>query len=195
MRKSIERVELVDDFVKRVFSGSLHAKRILSLANGTLGVLTGASLAVSVIGHALAQASGLLDRHASSYDNTIRLWDVAAGAEPWTTRSGCGMWRPGPSPGQHDPAVGCGGRGRDGKSPRRAARPAAGTGRRPRRNAPRGAPSRPRPPHPTAGSCCQKSRPRRAARPAAGTGRRPRRNAPRGAPSRPPAALDSAEAE
>jgi hypothetical protein len=52
-------MELVHDFLKRAFSGSLHAKRILSLANGTLGVLTGASLAVSVIGHALAQARGL----------------------------------------------------------------------------------------------------------------------------------------
>jgi len=50
MRKSIERMELVHDFLKRAFSGSLHAKRILSVANGTLGVLTGASLAVSVIG-------------------------------------------------------------------------------------------------------------------------------------------------
>ena len=41
-----------------------------------------------------------------------------------------------------------------------------------RRNAPRGARSRPRSPHPTAGSCCPRS-PRRAARPAAGTGRDP----------------------
>src|SRR5271165_5299677 len=40
MRKSIERTELVHDFLKRAFSGSLHAKRILSLANGTLGVLS-----------------------------------------------------------------------------------------------------------------------------------------------------------
>jgi hypothetical protein len=54
MRKSIERMELVHDFLKRAFSGSLHAKRILSLANGTLGVLR--RLAVLVIGHALAQA-------------------------------------------------------------------------------------------------------------------------------------------
>jgi FkbM family methyltransferase len=63
MRKSIERMELVHDFLKRKFSGSLHAKRILSLANGTLGVLRGASLA-SVIGRAGAQARDLMDRHA-----------------------------------------------------------------------------------------------------------------------------------
>jgi hypothetical protein len=41
VRKSIDRMELIHDFLKRAFSGSLHAKRILSLANGTLGVLTG----------------------------------------------------------------------------------------------------------------------------------------------------------
>ena len=86
MRKSIERMELVHGFVKRAFSGSLHAKRIFSLANGTLGVLTGASLAVSVIGHALAQARGLADRHAiKQVDRLLSnaglvVWDLFA---PW----------------------------------------------------------------------------------------------------------------
>ncbi len=86
MRKSIERVELVHEFVERTFSGSLHAKRIFSLANGTLGVLTGASLAVSVIGHALAQARGLADRHAiKQVDRLLSnagvvVWDLFA---PW----------------------------------------------------------------------------------------------------------------
>ncbi len=86
MRKSIDRMELVHDFLKRAFSGSLHAKRILSLANGALGVVTGASLAVSVIGHALAQARGLLDRHAIKQVDRllsnagIVVWDLFA---PW----------------------------------------------------------------------------------------------------------------
>ena len=86
MRKSIDRMELVHDFLKRAFSGSLHAKRILSLANGTLGVLTGASLAVSVIGHGLAQARGLMDRHAiKQVDRLLSnagvvVWDLFA---PW----------------------------------------------------------------------------------------------------------------
>ena len=86
MRRSIERMELVHGFVKRAFSGSLHAKRIFSLANGTLGVLTGASLAVSVIGHALAQARGLADRHAiKQVDRLLSnaglvVWDLFA---PW----------------------------------------------------------------------------------------------------------------
>jgi len=35
MRKSIDRMELVHDFLKRTFSESLNARRILSLANGT----------------------------------------------------------------------------------------------------------------------------------------------------------------
>ena len=44
--------------------GACTPKRIVSLANGVVGVVTGASLAVSVIGHALARARGLVDRHA-----------------------------------------------------------------------------------------------------------------------------------
>ena len=64
MRKPVERVEFIHHFVERAFAGSLHAKRIVSLANGVVGVVTGASLAVSVIGHALARARGLVDRHA-----------------------------------------------------------------------------------------------------------------------------------
>src|SRR5271166_2301406 len=80
------QVDRAHDFLKRAFSGSLHAKRILSLANGTLGVLTGASLAVSVIGHALAQARGLADRHAiKQVDRLLSnagvvVWDLFA---PW----------------------------------------------------------------------------------------------------------------
>lgn len=41
----------------------MHAKRVISLANGTLGVMTTASLAVSMIGHGLAQARGLATKH------------------------------------------------------------------------------------------------------------------------------------
>jgi hypothetical protein len=58
------RLADVRRFLDGVFAGHVHAKRIASLANGTLGVMTGASLAVSMIGHALAQARGLLSKHA-----------------------------------------------------------------------------------------------------------------------------------
>jgi len=64
MKPHIDRVEFAHDFLSRIFAGNLHAKRIESLANGALGVMTSASLTVSIIGHTLAQARGLIDKHA-----------------------------------------------------------------------------------------------------------------------------------
>jgi hypothetical protein len=54
----------VERFVEELFEDDLHAKRVESLANATLGVMSGASLAVSMIGQALAQARGLNTNHA-----------------------------------------------------------------------------------------------------------------------------------
>jgi len=51
------------EFIGTLFGGDLHAKRVLSLANGTLGVLTSASLAVHAIGQGLAHAQGTLSKH------------------------------------------------------------------------------------------------------------------------------------
>jgi hypothetical protein len=51
-------------FLAGLFEGDLHAKRVLSLANATLGVIRTASLAVHTIGHGLALARGLLSKHA-----------------------------------------------------------------------------------------------------------------------------------
>ncbi|MCI0442580.1 IS4 family transposase, partial [bacterium] len=39
-----------------LFGEDVHAKRVYSLANATLGVMTGASLAIHAIGQGLAQA-------------------------------------------------------------------------------------------------------------------------------------------
>jgi hypothetical protein len=64
MLNQIDRIEFVHTFLEETFSPDLRAKRIESLANGAVGVLTSASLAVSVIGHALARARGLADKHA-----------------------------------------------------------------------------------------------------------------------------------
>jgi hypothetical protein len=64
MKPQIDRAKISHDFLSRIFSESLHAKRIESLANAALGVMTSASLAVSIIGHALARARGLIDKHA-----------------------------------------------------------------------------------------------------------------------------------
>jgi hypothetical protein len=52
--RSAPQHDFVHDFVNRVFVGDLRAKRAPSLANGALGVMTRATLAVGLIGRALA---------------------------------------------------------------------------------------------------------------------------------------------
>jgi len=54
----------VHEFVEELFEEDMHEKRVLSLANATVGVMAGASLAVATIGQALAQARGLRTKHA-----------------------------------------------------------------------------------------------------------------------------------
>jgi len=54
----------VHRFLTGLFDGELHAKRVLSLANATLGVITTASLAVNTIGQGLALARGRMTKHA-----------------------------------------------------------------------------------------------------------------------------------
>jgi hypothetical protein len=44
MRAPKERFDFVHEFLNRVFDDDLHDKRVLFLANGALGVMTGASL-------------------------------------------------------------------------------------------------------------------------------------------------------
>ena len=51
------------NFINILYEGDLHAKRVLSLANATLGVLTSASLAIHAVGRGLAQAMGTLTKH------------------------------------------------------------------------------------------------------------------------------------
>ncbi len=80
MRAPKERFDFVHEFLNRVFIEDLHAKRVLSLANGTLGVMTGAALAVSLIGQALAKARGLFAK--SAIKQVDRLLSNA-GVVPW----------------------------------------------------------------------------------------------------------------
>jgi len=54
----------VHGFLSGLFSADVHAKRVYSLANATLGVMTAASLAVAAIGHGLALARGGMTKHA-----------------------------------------------------------------------------------------------------------------------------------
>jgi hypothetical protein len=71
-------------FVGGVYGTDLHAKRIDSLAGATLGVMQSASLAVAMIGQALAQARGLVTKHAIKQvdrmlsNNGIDVWDSFA---------------------------------------------------------------------------------------------------------------------
>ena len=48
--KAVLRRDDISEFITNLYEGDLHAKRVLSLANATLGVLTNASLAVHAIG-------------------------------------------------------------------------------------------------------------------------------------------------
>ena len=52
------------EFMNALFSEDVHAKRVYSLANATLGVISSASLAVNTIGQGLALARGMMTRHA-----------------------------------------------------------------------------------------------------------------------------------
>src|SRR5829696_5235710 len=54
----------IEAFIDGLYGTDLHAKRIASLAGATLGVMRAASLAVAMIGQALAQARGLVTKHA-----------------------------------------------------------------------------------------------------------------------------------
>src|SRR3979490_1488468 len=78
------RLKDIRAFIDRLFDHDLHAKRVDALAGATLGVMTGASLAVAVIGQALAQARGLGPHHAVKQvdglmsNQGIDVWDSFA---------------------------------------------------------------------------------------------------------------------
>ncbi len=57
-------IEGVRRFLESVFEGDVHAMRVYSMANATLGLLSSASLAVHAIGQGLAHARGLITKHA-----------------------------------------------------------------------------------------------------------------------------------
>ena len=79
-------VDFVESYLGSVFAEDLHAKRVLSLALGTLGVMAGASLAVAVIGQSMAQARGRMTKHAIKQvdrllsNRGIVVWDMF---DPW----------------------------------------------------------------------------------------------------------------
>lgn len=78
------RFDDVRGFIGGLYGSDLHAKRVDALAGATLGVMTGASLAVAMIGQALAQARGLVTKHAVKQvdrlmsNQGIDVWDSLA---------------------------------------------------------------------------------------------------------------------
>ena len=61
--RDVLREDHLKSFITKLYDGDLHAKRVLSLAHGTLGVLRGDSLAAHAIGQGLAHARGTLSKH------------------------------------------------------------------------------------------------------------------------------------
>src|SRR3954467_14156600 len=87
-KRGLMQVKDVRSFLNSVLDEDIHTKRIASLANATLGVMTGTSLGVAVIGKSLAQARGLLPKHAVKQvdrllsNPRIEAWDVFASWVP-----------------------------------------------------------------------------------------------------------------
>ena len=89
VRRVDRRLEFIEGYLRETFANDLHAKRVGSLADGTLGVMVGASLAVSIIGQSLAQARGLLSKHAIKQvdrllsNQGLIVWELFA---PWVAQ-------------------------------------------------------------------------------------------------------------
>src|SRR5215207_29182 len=89
-KRGLMQVKDVRSFLNSVLDEDIHTKRVASLANATLGVMTGASLGVAVIGKSPAQARGLLTKHAVKpvdrllSKHRIDAWDVFATWVPET---------------------------------------------------------------------------------------------------------------
>jgi Transposase DDE domain len=82
MALRINQIGFVENYLTKVLDESVHAKRIRSLADATIGVMTSASLAVSLIGQSLAHAKRLTTKHAVKQvdrllsNKGIVVWDM-----------------------------------------------------------------------------------------------------------------------
>jgi hypothetical protein len=83
-KRSFMKFQDVRTFLETAVGEDVHAKWVDSLANTTLWVITRASLGVAIIGKSLAQARGLLPKHAIKQvdrllsNAKIEAWDVFA---------------------------------------------------------------------------------------------------------------------
>ena len=82
MNLRINHIAFVENYLTNVLDESVHAKRIRSLADATIGVITSVSLAVSIIGQSLAHAKRLTTKHAVKQvdrllsNKKIVVWDM-----------------------------------------------------------------------------------------------------------------------
>ena len=77
--------EGVHQFLRTLFANDLHAKRVLSLAGATLGVIASASLAVAMIGQGLALARGRLTKHAIKQVDSLLSNRALVSTPCWST--------------------------------------------------------------------------------------------------------------
>lgn len=63
-KKQKVRLKPVQQFLEFLLTNDYHAKRVASLTDATLGVLQSNSLGIHAVGHGLAYARGLTDKHA-----------------------------------------------------------------------------------------------------------------------------------
>lgn len=81
-KKTPLRSKNVRKYLESILDGSMHAMRVLSMANASLGVIQAGSLSVSAIGHGLAEAELLNPKHAIKQvdrllsNEGIDVWDV-----------------------------------------------------------------------------------------------------------------------
>jgi hypothetical protein len=71
----------IQSLLAELFQGDIHAQRVYSLANATLGVMASGALAIHAIGQGLAQARGLIRKHAIKQVDRLL---SNSGIEVWT---------------------------------------------------------------------------------------------------------------
>jgi hypothetical protein len=79
IRRALDQ-QKVHEFVESLVGEDLHAKRVLSVANGVTGVIHAAALSIHAIGQGLAQATGANAKHAVKQVDRLL---SNAGVNPW----------------------------------------------------------------------------------------------------------------
>jgi hypothetical protein len=79
--RQAQMLRQVREVIESILEGELHAKRILSIAHATIGVIHGAALGVTAIGRAMALARGVKTKHAVKQvdrllsNSSINVWN------------------------------------------------------------------------------------------------------------------------